>query len=90
MAHTYKNSKADLTSTSDTVLYKLNTASDESVKVIVRVGVAPASSDTRIDFTIATVELPAVYRVVSFVDVKSNFALVYVCAIFFCMFPKIV
>ena len=56
---------------------------DFSTKVIVILGVAPASSDIISDFTIDVVagELGAVYRVVRSVFAKSCFAFTYLIAI---------
>ena len=66
------------------VLKRLKIAADELTSVTVMVGVAPASSDTRIDFTMVVVAVGTVYNVSLSVSVKSSFAFLYELAILSC------
>ena len=62
------------------VLKRLKTAADELTSVTVIVGVAPVSSETRIDLTIEVVAVGTVYNVSLSVYVKSIFAFLYALA----------
>ena len=71
MAHTYKNSKVDLTTTDNTVLY---TSLPVLSKVtVISQALLASSLETSIDFTILTVAAGDVYKTVSLVVVKSTF-----------------
>jgi hypothetical protein len=63
------------------VLKRLKTAVAELTSVTVIVGVAPVSSDTRMDFMIEVVAVGTVYNVSLSVSVKSSFAFLYALAI---------
>ena len=56
------------------VLKRLKTAAAESTSVTVMVGVAPVSSETRMDFMMVVVAVGTVYSVSLSVSVKSSFA----------------